>query len=235
MKNYLLNRKDLFTNLIYVNNIGKKTPEELLELASIIGEVPLPKTENQIRRFKALGEIPGVIKVTAGGLFGHKEVLDWHANLPSDPNRCSLILIYANKNSEGSITSWIDNRQSYDDLPKDIKERCKDIKFTCGFKRGNYTDDKFFNEHHNKDLIHNLVYTNEEGIKGLFFPFLQIMEGIPTDLFDYLKQHILQDKYRYDHHWKDGDVVISEQWLTIHKRHAFENMNERLMYRIAIK
>jgi len=29
--------------------------------------------------------------------------------------------------------------------------------------------------------------------------------------------------------------VISEQWLTIHKRHAFENMNERLMYRIAIK
>ena len=49
-----------------------------------------------------------------------------------------------------------------------------------------------------------------------------------------LKQHILQDKYRYDHHWKDGDVVISEQWLTLHKRHAFEKMSERLMYRITI-
>ena len=51
--------------------------------------------------------------------------------------------------------------------------------------------------------------------------FLQIIEGIPDELFNYLKKHILQDKYRYDHHWEDGDLVVSEQWLTIHKRHAF--------------
>ena len=60
------------------------------------------------------------------------------------------------------------------------------------------------------------------------------MDGIPKTLYDYLTGHILQDKYRYDHHWKDGDLVVSEQWLTIHKRHAFEKMNERLMHRIAI-
>ena len=57
---------------------------------------------------------------------------------------------------------------------------------------------------------------------------------MPKDLFEYLKNHILQDKYRYDHHWKDGDVVISEQWLTIHKRWPFENMKERVLHRIAI-
>ena len=28
--------------------------------------------------------------------------------------------------------------------------------------------------YHNKNLVHNLIYTNEEGTKGLFFPFLQI-------------------------------------------------------------
>ena len=61
------------------------------------------------------------------------------------------------------------------------------------------------------------------------------MEGIPNELFEYLKKHILQDKYRYDHHWKDGDLVLSEQWLTIHKRHAFERMDKRLMHRITIE
>ena len=60
------------------------------------------------------------------------------------------------------------------------------------------------------------------------------MEGVPKELFEYLKKHILQDKYRYDHYWEDGDLVISEQWLTIHKRHAFDKMNERLLHRIAI-
>ena len=112
--------------------------------------------------------------------------------------------------------------------------KCKRIKFTCGFKRGGYTDDPFFKEHHNTKLVHNLVYTNEAGVTGLFFPYLQILGGVPQDLYEYLKNHILKDKYRYDHYWEDGDVVISEQWLTIHKRHAFEKMNKRLMYRIAI-
>ena len=72
------------------------------------------------KQFK--GELPGIVHVTEGGLFGHKKVLDWHANKPSDPNRCSMVWIYAVKGSEGSITSWIDNRKSYNDLPDDIKE-----------------------------------------------------------------------------------------------------------------
>jgi taurine dioxygenase len=50
---------------------------------------------------------------------------------------------------------------------------------------------------------------------------------------DWLIEHVQQDKYRYDHHWKDGDVVISEQWLTIHKRHEFDNMSNRVLHRIA--
>ena len=145
-----------------------------------------------------------------------------------------MVWIYAVKGSEGSITSWIDNKKAYDDLPDEIKAHCHNVKFTCGFKVGGYTDDPTFKEHHNKDNVYDLVYTNEYGHKGLFFPFLQIMDGIPKNLYDYLKSHILQDKYRYDHHWKDGDLVVSEQWLTIHKRHAFEKMNERLMHRIAI-
>ena len=48
-----------------------------------------------------------------------------------------------------------------------------------------------------------------------------------------LKSHVLKDKYRYDHDWDDGDIVLSEQWLSIHKRWQFENMKQRVLHRIA--
>ena len=48
----------------------------------------------------------------------------------------------------------------------------------------------------------------------------------------HLIEHVPQDKYRYDHHWKDGDVVIAEQWLTIHKRHTFERTDKRILHRL---
>ena len=232
-----ITREKVFTELVCVEKIGQVSPEEQLKFAETIGEVEKPDLTDPIHLelFNKWGGISGVVKVTEGGLFGHKEKLDWHANKPSEVNRCSIIWIYAVKGSKGSVTSWIDNGKAYEDLPDDIKLRCHNIKFTCGFKKGGYTDDPTFREHHNKDNVHKLVYINEYGQKGLYFPFLQIIEGIPDDLFNYLKNHILQDKYRYDHHWEDGDLVVSEQWLTIHKRHAFDKMNERLMNRIAIR
>jgi len=231
-----ITRDRIFKELVVVEKLGKKTAEENIEIAKKIGKIPYVEQwpEIQNRREKVLFEGPGVIKVTKGGLFGHKETLDWHANKASAPHRSPIVWIYAVKGSEGSVTSWIDNRKSYEDLPDNIKKQCENIKITCGFKRGNYTDDPFFREHHNTENQFDLVYTNEAGVKGLYFPYLQVMGGLSDDLFEYLKNHILQDKYRYDHHWQDGDVVISEQWLTIHKRHAFDKMHERLMYRITI-
>ena len=48
-----------------------------------------------------------------------------------------------------------------------------------------------------------------------------------------LVEHVLKPEFCYDHHWEDGDVVISEQWLSINKRWAFEQMDKRVLHRIA--
>jgi alpha-ketoglutarate-dependent taurine dioxygenase len=80
---------------------------------------------------------------------------------------------------------------------------------------------------------------NHSGIKGMFFPFLQIMEFANRSQQEFdsimrtLTEHVLKSKYAYHHEWKDGDVVISDQWLSIHKRWAFEDMDKRLLHRIA--
>ena len=130
-------------------------------------------------------------------------------------------------------------RKAYEDLPRDEKKRLQKIKITLGYKSGSYSDSKFFKEHHAIDRPFDLVYTNEYGITGLYFPFLQIfgMQGLDRLQFDdtmsMLKEHVLQDQYRYDHYWQDGDVVISEQWLTIHKRWECDFMEDRVLHRIA--
>ena len=154
-------------------------------MAENIGRVP-QDGESYQERFSSLIERPGVVKVTEGGLFGHKKTLDWHCNKPSNHLRSPIIWIYAVKGSKGSVTSWIDNHKSYNDLPNDVKEECKKIKFTCGFVKGGYTDDPFFREHHNTKLKHNLVYTNEAGVTGLFFPlysFIILNVGLLTVSF----------------------------------------------------
>lgn len=48
-----------------------------------------------------------------------------------------------------------------------------------------------------------------------------------------LTNFALEDRFRYDHLWKDNDIVLSEQWLSIHKRWHFEHMDKRVLHRIA--
>lgn len=173
------------------------------------------------------------------GLAGHNETLDWHADQPSKKDRYPLLWLYAVSGSEGSRTSWINLIDAYNDLPQELKERIADKKVICGFKDGTYTYNPFFKEHVARDAPFDLVKTNEAGKTGLYFPFLQMFEMVDTsydefhEIHDRLKDHVLQEKYMYHHDWQNGDVVLSEQWLGIHKRWAFENMNQRVMHRIA--
>ena len=48
-----------------------------------------------------------------------------------------------------------------------------------------------------------------------------------------LREHVTQPLFTYHHDWNDSDVVISEQWLSIHKRWEFDNMDSRILHRIA--
>ena len=49
-----------------------------------------------------------------------------------------------------------------------------------------------------------------------------------------LRDHVLQEKYMYHHEWQDGDIVLSEQWLGIHKRWHFEDISNRVLHRICL-
>lgn len=84
-----------------------------------------------------------------------------------------------------------------------------------------------------------LVHTNESGQIGLsIFPakvghFKGMGVEESKELVKYLNDHIMGNmKYRYCHKWKDGDLILSEQWLGLHRRMAFEGMSKRMVHRI---
>ena len=214
----------------------KLQPDDEYGICSAVGEIE----DSDDPRYENIRVHKGIIRVTGKkddkgrpGLFGHKSVLDWHANSPSNPDRKPFIWIHGVSNTKGSRTSWINMIEAYNDLSDKMKLRVERENVICGYQSGKYSTTDYFHEHVNYANPQPLVYTNEEGQKGLFFPFLQILDGIDKELYDELVEHVLQEKYMYHHDWEDGDVVISEQWLSIHKRWPFENMEERIVHRIA--
>lgn len=232
----------LLNDLVVVIRNQNLTPEEEVEFCQSIGKCQYLKHERS--KHITVGE--HILRVTGEknehgeeGLFGHTSALDWHANQASNPDRSPLIWLYSVKGSSGSRTSWINNALAYEQLPSDLKEEIQDIEITLGYKKGSYSNSNFFFEHHSIDKPFKLVHTNDAGITGLYFPFLQIfgMVGKTQEEFDSimsrLKNHVLQPEFAYHHDWQDGDVVISEQWLSIHKRWEFEGMENRVLHRIA--
>lgn len=170
------------------------------------------------------------------GFFGHNEELDWHVNKPSNPDRHSYVTLYSVYGSEGSRTSWLDNMQSYNDLPQEKKDLYKNVQLTCGHQYGRYSKDHMFVNHINKGLLRPLV-VNRYNETGLFFPFHQVFDMTNVDNYEeeweYLKNHILKEKYMYHHDWDDGDIILSDQDITLHKRWFFKGMNQRLLWRLA--
>lgn len=203
--------------------------------------VLIPNSENAITRVTGALDEHGEI-----GLFGHVSDLDWHCNQPALIDRKPIVFLYGVEGTKGSRTSWTNNILAYNDLSNDLKNQIKDLKMVCGWKKDAYSEYDFgrakngivedYNEYYNPNILH----TNIAGQTGLFFPFLQFRNfiGMTVEesqaLASQLRNHILQEKYIYHHDWQDGDVVLSEQWLGLHKRWAFDNIASRLLHRITV-
>jgi alpha-ketoglutarate-dependent taurine dioxygenase len=174
------------------------------------------------------------------GIAGWTDEMVWHCNDPHDPLKRSLIYLYSVRGSKGSRTTWNNNILSYDELDKQKREPLENLKLVMANWAENdadvlagYTGEAL------DGYTPNLVMQNIAGKKGFYFPFLQISgfvglsEDESKDIISWLTEHTIQDKYCYHHDWDDGDIVIAEQWLGIHKRWPFEAIEKRVLHRMA--
>ena len=232
------------SNMVVVFKEQSMTPEQEVDFCKVAGTVQYYPSDFERTKHIAVGN--HILRVTGEknaecepGLFGHVSALDWHANQCSNKNRDPLIWLYGVKGTAGSRTSWINMIEAYKALPDNIKNYIDDLQIYCGYESGKYSTSNFFKDHVNKDNLFNLVMENKEGQKGLYFPFLQTFgvdnldEEEYNNIWKLLYDHVLDEKFMYHHDWSDGDIVISEQWLSVHKRWEFHGMNERVLHRIA--
>lgn len=231
------------SNTVVVFKDQELTPEDQIKFCNTIGRVQSHKGKEQFDHLKVRDEI---FRVTGQkdengkpGLFGHVSELDWHCNETSNPNRDPLIWLYSIEGSRGSVTSWINLILAYNDLPASLKHDFENKLVVCGWVDGRFGYAEYFTNPGKNKAIHKLVQSNHLGQKGIFFPFNQTFaisgysESEYKELAEFLENHINQEKYMYHHYWDDGDVAISDQWLSIHKRWEFKDMDKRILHRIA--
>jgi len=176
------------------------------------------------------------------GAFGHVHELEWHCNRVSDVNRKQLVWLWGERGTKGSRTSWLNNILSWNAMSSEQQGSLRDIKLNVG-EAMQFTDYIWDGDAEPPVLDSyrpNLVYTNQLGITGLFFSWRQIhfIEGMSKPdgrkFIDDLQRQVEREEFMYHHDWDDGDLVISEQNLSIHKRWEFEHINRRVLHRLTM-
>ena len=175
------------------------------------------------------------------GIFGTGK-LDWHCNM-NGPNRAPGVGLLAVSGVEGSITSWMSTVPAYREAPIEIKQRMSNL-----VGHFHYNPDKWapgMEEWQREGMLEvarrdgpytmNLLQKTPSGETGIYFHFLNDC-NFPTDpeMHSVLMEFLFQEKYIYHHHWQTGDIVLSNQVVTLHKRQT-DDVSNRLLYRYTYK
>jgi taurine dioxygenase len=229
----------------FIHRLGKVQNDAAPETGEMY---TLPGTEREIIRVTGAKDDHG----QNTGIFSQKEELIWHCNETGRQDRPDVLCLYGVSGTEGSITSYTNTQQAYEDLLKETEVPAglmEDLsKLEAYYNYGvNFDDVKYTISDPNykaKPGKHPVLLKNKSGKLGLFLSPIQrpllFRDGIELDrktkykyvsfLFDFLTQ----EKYVYDHHWKNGDIVLNCQWHSLHKRNHFEEVEKRMLWRIMI-
>ena len=174
------------------------------------------------------------------GIAGHKEEMLWHNESPAIRQGSDIAYLYAKQNTKNSSTIWNNTVLAFNDLDNDTKEKIKDLKI-IQFGKVHHSVNRSAENFNNREIYEDkpvpLVYTNAAGATGLHLSFYQFekFQGmtredsleLAKELFDF----ITQEKYCYRHEWEDGDISFSDQWLGVHKRLRFNDIDQRIVHR----
>jgi len=163
----------------------------------------------------------------------------WHCNQAENPKRKPIVWLHGVRGTEGSRTSFTNTIPAYESLDSDLKLKIQNLHSIYGTFQApegtRWHDDVRYNMEWTPPLVHRNIANKT----GMFFSPRQILKFVELTkeesdtLKNLLFDHVLQQQYVYDHDWRDGDIVISEQWLGVHKRWAFDHMDRRVLHRAA--
>lgn len=147
----------------------------------------------------------------------------------------------------GGETRFCNTRSAYDDLPDEMKARIDDLKAVHSYdtmrapaRAPKRTE---IEEQETPDVVHPLVRTHEDtGRKAIYFnpnrtdAVVGMDRKSSDELLDRLYAHITQPKYRYDHAWRPGDILLWDNRCLVHSVNTdFPVGQRRVHQRILLK
>lgn len=245
-------KQALQDHLILVFHQQQLTDAQFLAFASYFGAIYKPPVDVPVLATQSdTGLPPDVVPVSnavgQGDYTGSSELTP-HSDHHWTPQPSSASLLHAIEiPTAGGATSWYNTVQAYADLSDALKNEIKSLQLITynpflRFGSGihplyRYADQQALGP----AFPHPLVRTHpESGKQGLFLDTHTEVEIVGYDdqkgaaLIETLRQHLVQDKYRYQHQWQVGDIVFWDNQLTLHSRTAFPSQQRRLLKRVSL-
>jgi taurine dioxygenase len=143
--------------------------------------------------------------------------------------------------SSGGETRFCNARAAYEDLSEDMKARLATLRAVHCYDtmraKGRAKERTPEEAAETPDVVHPLIRTHEDaGTKAIYFnpnrtDRIEGMERAESDrLLDLLYAHMTQAKYRYDHKWRLGDVLLWDNRSLVHSVNVDYPVGERRLH-----
>lgn len=193
------------------------------------GEAPLfidPFTYDKQDNLFPVQRVTGNIqKGRPTGIFGQGK-LDWHSNMNGPFNRARGVALQGvSRGILGTSTSWMDTTKAYEKMSDELKLRCEGVigrfEYSPEIWAEGLPQEQYEGMLKNKEEFYEMPLVNKSfrNKTGLYFHYMNKC-SFPSDpeLLEILKEHCFQEQFIYKHEWQQGDIIISDQVLTLHRR-----------------
>ncbi len=147
----------------------------------------------------------------------------------------------------GGETRFCNTRKAYEDLPDTMKTRIDGLQAVHSYDTvrapARAPARTEVEKQETPDVVHPLARTHEDtGRKSIYFnpnrtdSIVGMDRASSDELLNWLLQHITQPKYRYDHSWRPGDILLWDNRCLVHSVNTdFPVGQRRVHQRILLK
>ena len=207
------------------------TPVDFARVARFFGEPQL-----QLLRHQRVDEAPevSILESTYKSAQDKPDDLQlvrlsgWHTDDSyfEVPAKATMLQVLAQPDSGGE-TRFCNTRKAYEDLSNEMKHRLDGLKAVHGYDTmrapARAMARTAVEVEETPDVVHPLIRTHEDtGRKAIYFNPNRTDHVVGMDrkesdeLLDWLHAHITQPKYRYDHAWRRGDILLWDNRCLVH-------------------